>query len=465
MRTDGIVTAVRIGAQTKDNTYTILTAEQILTVRCGILLEPGEEASVDTEKIEDSAIPSGAITVVGKTSKAKYMKMLSLLTKKAIDPKGGRGAEYTGKFKATTSSMSRQLGAAAKRFLESYLTGAATIVRFHNDCDGSSGAIGLHMALDAVNAKLGYQPRNISWRMNKSIAYRVDEYYEDSLFLNNYKSIARPLVLASDFGTSPESEGAIRELCKTADMMMLDHHPVYGSFPRELVTYINPWDFGGDSDYTAGMLTCSFADRIVGVNLELLKHASLIGDYSACADRSNTEAQRVAVVLDYLTSKRGEGENFTPKYFGSVIFDREKLAESFLYASTRMSEAIELGVKNIKHYITAGRTNVYVLDFKHVSRSEDDYPLPGRYASSLQRKMEEIGGADVITVVHYGNYISFRLSPTAAKKIELLKIIARLKEESEHVIGGGGHHAAASIRVDKNHVDDVLGRLLQELGA
>ncbi len=453
----GIVTAIKIAPSPPNNLYTIAGQNSLTTVKSTILLD-----------LNEKVIVKDSIVVDGTAMKKEYSALLehnSGIFAESKKPKKSNTEMKIEHFRKQTEKMLPKLDEAAKRIVRNLVTGAPIIVRFHNDCDGSSGAIGLWKAFEAIAGSIGHDNRNVSWRMNRSIAYKKEDFYLDSMFFDSYQSVERPLLIASDFGTSDESEAAIELSSRKFDTLWIDHHPIYEKFPRQKIgMYINPWDFGGDSDYTAGMLSCVLAERLVDINLELLKNASLIGDFSAHADRSQSEAQKVAVVLDHLTNKKGDDEGPSPRSMDAIVSDKKKLAQTFDRASEIMNEAVELGVKNVKKHKTRDGVMVYVLDFKHIA-GNSDYPLPGRYSSTLQRKFEEMSGNMVMTVVHYGNYVSMRLSKDAAKKIDLLKIIDDMKDASEHVVRGGGHHAAASMMCDKDKRDEVVALLLEQLGA
>ncbi len=476
----GIVSAIKLSSNPAENAYAILSTNPI-GARCEMTLELG-----DTVEVKDSAIGSevlriGDIKVLGKASKAEYRKMLNdTLRSMGIKQKTSKAKAKAitqwmpEELSKTTIPMLNDIGKAAVVFSKAFVSGAPIIIRFHNDCDGSSGAISIYRALRCVSPKT---EGNIRWQMNKSVAYEPESAQSDLLVFNGYMSMEKPLVLIVDFGTTEESINAINCVDGKCDLVWLDHHPPPEKFPKERITnYINPWDYGGDSDYSAGFLGGVFAQALSGVDVKDLQLASLIGDFSRHADMKHEKAQRISTVLDFVTSNSTRTasvyriEKLTPRYMDALLDDNERFDSFYRYATNMMDDALEAGVRTAKHYKTKaspnGRElaiNIYVMDFKHV-RNEAGYPLPGRYSSKLQAKLELLSDGETMTVVHYGNYISIRMTKGLAKEFPLHDIVKRLKESSEYVHSGGGHAAAGGIKIDEQHAKSVIKLLLREFG-
>ncbi|HIH49846.1 TPA: hypothetical protein HA291_00090, partial [Candidatus Micrarchaeota archaeon] len=88
----------------------------------------------------------------------------------------------------------------------------------------------------------------------------------------------------------------------------------------------------------------------------------------------------------------------------------------------------------------------------------------GRYSSKLQNHLETENNGNTITIVHYGNYISMRISKDLSGSVNLLEIIERLKVATNGELSGGGHQQAASIKTTSEHMNDTMRMLLVELG-
>ncbi len=465
-----IITAVKSASNSAKNIYYAIAGKPY-SFTCDVMLDIGEKHEIGRNALEKGYVGMDEIRQAGTASAEEYETAMERVMKDYGFGDAMKAPKTIRELNAPTTSMLPALGSAAKRLARSVLAGATITIRFHNDCDGSSGAIALYEAIEALKKKTGVKDLPISWKMNRSVGYSLESFYEDYESSKAHRSMEKPLVVITDFGTMQESESAISASAKEqhrCDFIWLDHHPIYegfGSYKIMLPHYINTWDFGGNSDYTAGYLTCVFAEMIAPIDTEDLRQASLIGDFSAFGKREEKRWQKLAVVLDYLTSRRESEGAISPKSMSSIIRDRERFEETFVRASTIIQEAIDVGVSKVRHYKGRDGINVYVLDFKHIIRDDGETPLPGRFSSRLQEKMEEISGKRTITMVHYGNYVSLRADKNLAEEIQLLKILEEVKNSSEHIQSFGGHNPAASVRTDKEHVAHVVKLLLSALGA
>ena len=463
---DGIVTAVKKSPDPRNNIYTVLSKKAVFA-KSRTLLEINDRVDIE---LEDGVITSERVT--GKAPEKDVGAALKRLVGELEIGKNIRkvvqhckGTQYA----HAVSGMADALEKAAAKFMGAYISGAPIIVRFHHDGDGSSGAVSLHRALSDASSRLLDGQRSISWIMHRGVEYDVDSFYADSLELKNYESAHAPVILITDFGTAPGSERQIAETTKSSTLIMLDHHPLYTGFPKGRVVYINPWDYGSDTNFTAGLLTSIFADSISNVKTEDMKAASLISDFSSFADRSDREAMKNAVILDYLTNVAGRAESgiakLTPSYIESVIASREKSDEVFYTASNMMNEMLDLGVKNVKSYKCSRGITAFVLEFEALPKSNTGYPLPGRYSSRLQERLESVNGENTITVLYYGSYVTLRLSKSISREVGILKVIDEIVGSSDYVESGGGHNEAASIRVNRDHTKEIVSMVLRRLGA
>ncbi|MGD0729263.1 MAG: hypothetical protein ABR981_04260, partial [Candidatus Micrarchaeaceae archaeon] len=216
-------------------------------------------------------------------------------------------------------------------------------------------------------------------------------------------------------------------------------------------------------NFTAGLLTCIFAQIIADVYVEDIKEAALVSDYSTYADYSDENAKKNSILLDYLTSTEKESHG-KPKQMDFIITDREKSDEVFSHAKEMLDESIDIGIKNVKSFRSEKGTNIFVLDFEHIAKMQFDYPLPGRYSSKLQDHMESMNNGNTITIVHYGNYISVRVSRDISDSVKLLDLIEKMKIDTKGAVSGGGHKQAASIKANKDNIKEVTKLLLAELG-
>ena len=125
---------------------------------------------------------------------------------------------------------------------------------------------------------------SLRWIMNKGVSYGTSEAAADKLWISNYDCIEKPLMVFIDFGTSVDSNQGVAYMGDSTEIVWLDHHPIEDGFcGKDLEHYINPWLFGGDSSYTAGLLSCILSKAISNLDTSIMEDASLIGDHSRYA--------------------------------------------------------------------------------------------------------------------------------------------------------------------------------------
>ena len=368
----------------------------------------------------------------------------------------------------TTSLMWDKLSKAASLFLRKVLYGAPIIIRFHNDIDGACTAYAVYKGVvDFCNSDFRSEKQNMVWIMHRGVSYSQADASSDLLIANNYSSVEKPLLLIMDFGTSDESNKGIPLVKDEFDIIWLDHHPIEDGFiGEELEHYINPWQFGMDSNYPAGFLACSFVRSFSSIETGYIERASLYGDYSKYY-LPDGEKNDFAEILDLITSdtKLASSQqlgNLTPMEIDAILMNKEKREELANYAATRLSEVLYSAMRSIKKY-SAGTSSIYVLDFEKVRDEESRYPLPGRFSSKLLDKIGE-SVTDAILIVHFGKYISIRVRDEAGDRLRILDIIKNAKERELGVEAGGGHKNAASIKVvDEAVKKDVLKFLIDSI--
>jgi len=449
-----LVTAIRLSHSPLDNTYSAL-GDKVVQLR----------SENQYELLDSIEVGDGHSRKIGSQSAEDYERRISsCIDALGIDTNADSIKLAEKPYEGAARRLMPQLKVAAITLARAFLSGAPIVVRFHNDGDGSTGGIALYRALAALQAKAFDSERSVSWQMNKSIAYTKESFYQDSMLFESYRSVEKPLLVITDFGTSPESEEAMEAARGAFDIIWLDHHSPYEAFPRKLVKhYINVFDYGGDSSFTAGLLTCMLSQALSSVDVSQLVGASLVSDYSTYADPSDKRAARDATILDFLTSNRDDLYS-KPRQMDAILRDDLKAEETFRYATSLLEEAISVGMGSLRKYKSENGINVCTLDFGLVAKLGLPYPLPGRYSSKLQYALESVNSGNTITLVYYGNYISMRASSDTRSKVNLLDTIARLSRSTDNAVSGGGHLQAASVRVGKENVMDVLRLLLVELG-
>ncbi len=465
----GIVTSASSAADQRNIIYTILS-DKIICAASSVLLNVGDIVAVksinsdDKPRIEEVEILGSATVRDIETALGKLPDMIDIEGNAARSLDRHKNAAYS----KDMHNIIGELQKAARVFASAYLSGAHIVIRFHNDCDGISGAVSINRALSELSNRLMIGKPTVSWAMQRGIEYDMESAYSDIIEFRNHKSAAAPLLLITDFGTAPGSADQIINAEKQYTIVMLDHHPPYDEFPMERITnYVNSWNHGLNSSFTAGLLSSIFAEILADIDTSDMINASLIGDFSEYADRSDADGQKISIVLDYLTSIAGRNgssiEKLTPSYADNLINNPDRLASTFYSASNTLNELLDLGVEKVKK-MHGDAADVFLLDFSELPKSESGYPLPGRYSSRLQEKLEGINGPRTMLVLHYGSYITVRMPRAISGEVKLLEKINKILELSEYAESGGGHNEAASIKVVKERSGDVLSILLKELG-
>ncbi len=431
-----------------------------------LILKPGEyiesEDTGGTVHTADISDGSGALTA------------LSEKAGRAVDAVR-RTEPYSGgvaRIDEVTARMWVRLIGAGTLLLRKLAYAAPVIVRFHNDADGASGAYGLYASLRDLSAGAGWADcrRNITWIMNSSVSYGAYEASSDIMIANNYECLERPLLVIIDFGTSTESNPGIGLVKDKFDIIWLDHHPMVEGFRgRDLENYVNPWEFGGDSNYTAGLLACTFAKTFSRIDTAGIENASLIGDYSDFS-RPGEAGSDISVILDLLTSDMriafgSATDNLTPYEIDKVLNDAAKRKELADFARMRLDDVMDAALGALKQYRADGAT-IYVLDYEGMRDDQSKFPLPGRFSSKLLDRIIGNGTGPAVVVVHSGKYISMRVPKSLEQRVDLTAVVGSVKESHEEFIeAGGGHRTASGIKIadagDKSKVLKEIVSLLK----
>lgn len=370
---------------------------------------------------------------------------------------------------ATVKAWSAMLSS-ARLFVRKLILGIPIIIRFHNDADGSSGAIGIQRGIQDLSQRVKTDPNTV-WIMHKGVTYSPGDAESDTLIANNCEAIEKPLLLLIDFGTSVDSNKGISLVKEKFDIIWLEHHPLEQGFEGvRLEHYINPWNLGSDSNYTAGLLACVFSHTFSHADTSELESASMIGDYSKFAHVGNKTGDEASTILDLVTSApriiAKSGSNLSPSEIDAVLHDKEKRKELYSYAKIRLDELLEMAVRSVKK-VSCGDADLFILDYEDSRNDESKYPLPGRFSSRLFSRLESEKGPPLVLVVHFGAFISMRVSTRIGEKANITMVISRIKEMYPDLIeSGGGHRNAASIKlISKEDKKAVLRSVTDEIRA
>lgn len=369
-----------------------------------------------------------------------------------------------GEVDAISERMWQRLCDASQLLMRKLSMSAPIIIRFHNDADGSGGACSLYVSIKELCARMP-SCANIVWLMQRGVTYNRYDASNDMLIANNYDSLEKPLLMIVDFGTSVDSNEGIQGIGDKFDIIWLDHHPIVDGFNgKELQHYVNPWQFDGDSNFTAGLLASVFCKTFSKAVTREYEHASLVGDYSKYADPDI--GNELSSLLDLITSDLvlvyGNGKtNVTPQEILATLSDKEKVAELLSLANIKLEEAVIKGLHSLKSY-SAGTGTICLLDFEHARSDDSKYPLPGRFSSKLLTRLNESGMRNVILVVSAGSYLLMRIDRELCSKLDLREIVREMSARHPDLVeGGGGHRCAGAIKVrEKGMSRDVSNDLV-----
>lgn len=436
-----VVSCVKHGAS-KDQAYFItdtsgsFATQEIqgeLPLKVGEIVEEGASGN-----FVSSGRELGAAQLIEMAAQA-----CSLLVKKNTYSTGNADVDRI------TLGMKEKLEKIAALIVRKTLLSAPTIVRFHNDADGSGGAYALYLSIRKFASEHSLRTNTI-WLMQRGVSYSEQDAQSDILITNNYSCIEKPLLVIIDFGTNTESNAGIDKVADRFDIAWLDHHPIVPEFKGlTLPNYINTWQFNGDSNYTAGLLTSVMCKSFSEIDTSEMEGASLIGDYSDYATQKGAE---LSALLDFITSDLqaiyGPGKmNVTAQEIDAIVTNKDRSRELLEYANMRMEEAIDNGLKSIKKY-SLRNANLAVLDFEDIRSEDSKYPLPGRYASKLLDKLDERGMKRTILVVSVGSYLLMRIDKELCADFDLTKAMEEMRNRyPDEIAGGGGHRCAGSIKL------------------
>ena len=417
------------------------------------------------EKKESGGFADSGTEVDGEELKRIASKASSSLIRKKAYVTGNADIDRI------TSRMKGRLDEIAALIIRKMMLSAPIVVRFHNDADGSGGAYALY--LSARDFALSHSLKtNFLWIMQRGVSYSGQDAESDILITNNYECVEKPLLVVIDFGTNPESNQGIGKIKDRFDIAWLDHHPIVPDFAGlELPNYVNTWQFGGDSNYTAGLLTSVMCKSFSEVDTSEMEGASLIGDYS---DYATEKGADMSALLDFVTSDLqaiyGPGKmNVTPQEIDAIVTNKDRSRELLEYANMRMEEALDNGIKSIRKYSLRG-ANLAVLDFEEIRSEDSKYPLPGRYASKLLDRLDEKGMKRTVLVVSVGSYLLMRIDKGLCAEFDLTRAMDEMKNRyPDEIAGGGGHRCAGSIKLkfkelSRQMTASLVGIIRAELG-
>lgn len=327
------------------------------------------------------------------------------------------------------------------------------IVRYHNDPDGLCSALSFYFALEGVV--------NFRAFVNKSPYYRTIEAESDVRYYHSLDAeYLPPLLMTLDFGCGVDSVGSFELLKKDGfELAVVDHHPTDQA--RKVVDlFVSPFDFGGGTQHTAGVIAAEIAKRIVNVDLHNVPMIAMTADRSTLI-KPTKELEEYATALDYLMSYSKFPQAID--YFARVVTDKELISLTYNQAMEKLDE---IGKKLLaKKKINKIRgTTVVLVDTDKIFK-EGEYPGRGAMATLVHDTVAKDMPSPAVTIAYGKHNLNIRLNKAALEKgISGGRMIRDAWKEIPNAIeAGGGHDVAAGAKVRKGFVKIVLDQILKEI--
>lgn len=419
--------------------YSAVSAERKIFILAQEWIKPGEYAIVSGTERE------GAIDgTVKKASPEEYSKEISKIENFINKNCTLRKPKP---FDAFLAKLSDIFDAAALMLARAAFVTRPIVLRFHSDTDGVCGGLALYYALCA--------------KITRAVPQRVPVYTEkdcedDARALSGNIEKLPPLLVCIDFGSSDsKAYKFVRE--KGWQILVIDHHPLSnGKANADLI--VNPHFYGGDSDYTAGILAVEIAQRLSEKNLHHISQISTIGDRSKFA-KDNKELKMASIALDYYVGLA----HFPQKIeeFAKVIEDKELIQAANIQANEKLSAVVRRLLAKAKQS-RLGKFKIVTIctDREFV---DGEYPGRGEMTGAV---CDTFPKNEPIIVIGWGKRaFNIRATPAAVEVGFDGNAIAQALKRAigAPIEAGGGHKGAAGIRIKEGFANIVLDKLLKEI--
>ncbi len=374
-----------------------------------------------------------------------------------------------------------EMMAVAKELRKAVFESRPIIIRHHWDADGVCGGVALEKALIDLVEKYHPDPEAkyylIRRRVSRAPFYELEDVVKD--LDEALEDIDRhgdkvPLVVLVDNGSGLEDVPAIRQfLVFGADVITIDHHFPDEEVDKYLLYHVNPYKVGGDSNYTAGILSVEIA-RMVNpdVDLKLLAGVSVVGDraegevekYVELTGLTREELQDIALAIEF----EGFYLRFRPSSYimheilGFGRKDRQKKLVEML--SSYAKEAIEAQVKTamdgVKVQELPNGIVLAALDVENYAK-KFTFPPPGKLTGEVHDRLKQ--KYERIVTIGYGP--DFAVIRSEGVELDIPRLVRELQEEVNAGVEGGGHLVVGSIKFIPAKRKEVLARLASKISS
>ncbi len=369
----------------------------------------------------------------------------------------------------------------AKELRKAVFESRPIIIRHHWDADGVCGGVALEKALIDLVEKFHPDPEAkfylIRRRVSRAPFYELEDVVKDldeALEDVDRHGDKIPLVVLVDNGSGVEDIPAIRQfLVFGADVITIDHHYPDEEVDRYLLYHVNPYKVGGDSNYTAGILSVEIA-RMVNpdVDLKLLAGVSVVGDraegevekYIEIAGLSREELQDIALAIEF----EGFYLRFRPSSYimheilGFGRKDRQKKLVEMLssYAKEAIENQVKTAMEGVKIQELPNGIVLVALDVENYAK-KFTFPPPGKLTGEVHDRLKE--RFERIVTIGYGP--DFAVIRSEGVELDIPRLVRELQNEVNAGVEGGGHLVVGSIKFIPAKRKEVLARLASKIGS
>jgi len=369
----------------------------------------------------------------------------------------------------------------AKELRKAVFESRPIIIRHHWDADGVCGGVALEKALIDLVEKYHPDPEAkyylIRRRVSRAPFYELEDVVKD--LDEALEDIDRhgdkvPLVVLVDNGSGVEDIPAIRQfLIFGADVITIDHHFPDEEVDRYLLYHVNPYKVGGDSNYTAGILSVEIA-RMVNpdVDLKLLAGVSVVGDraegevekYVELTGLTREELQDIALAIEF----EGFYLRFRPSSYimheilGFGRKDRQKKLVEMLssYAKEAIEAQVKTAMEGVKVQELPNGVVLAALDVENYAK-KFTFPPPGKLTGEVHDRLKQ--KYERIVTIGYGP--DFAVIRSEGVELDIPRLVRELQEEVNAGVEGGGHLVVGSIKFIPAKRKEVLARLASKIGS
>ncbi|WP_457549270.1 OB-fold nucleic acid binding domain-containing protein [Archaeoglobus sp.] len=369
----------------------------------------------------------------------------------------------------------------AKELRKAVFESRPIIIRHHWDADGVCGGVALEKALIDLVEKFHPDPEAkyylIRRRVSRAPFYELEDVVKD--LDEALEDIDRhgdkvPLVVLVDNGSGVEDIPAIRQfLVFGADVITIDHHFPDEDVDKYLLYHVNPYKVGGDSNYTAGILSVEIARMInPDVDLKLLAGVSVVGDraegevekYVELAGLSREKLQDIALAIEF----EGFYLRFRPSSYimheilGFGRKDRQKKLVEMLssYAKEAIEAQVKTAMEGVKVQELPNGVVLAALDVENYAK-KFTFPPPGKLTGEVHDRLKQ--KYERIVTIGYGP--DFAVIRSEGVELDIPRLVRELQEEVNAGVEGGGHLVVGSIKFIPAKRKEVLARLASKIGS